>query len=160
MLTHIDQNNNPTMVDVSEKATTTREAIASAKVYLPQEILDLLNEGEINTKKGPVLQTAVIAGTMAVKKTSELIPFCHPLLLESIKLNTSFDKDNKLIITCMVKNTGKTGVEMEALQGATSAALTVYDMCKAMSHDIKIEMVQLEKKSGGKRDFKRDHHEN
>lgn len=156
MLTHVDENNNPTMVDISEKGVTTRTAVASCKVILPENVLAAVKDGDISTKKGPVLHTAIIAGTMAVKKTHELIPFCHPIALESIKFDLSFDDKNHLNIRCLVKNTGKTGVEMEALQGVSSAALTVYDMCKAMSHDIKIEAVQLEQKSGGKRDFARE----
>ena len=156
MLTHIDENNNPTMVDISEKGVTTRTAIASCKVILPQNVLAAVKDGDITTKKGPVLHTAIIAGTMAVKKTHELIPFCHPIALESIKFDVTFDENDHLNIRCLVKNTGKTGVEMEALQGVSSAALTVYDMCKAMSHDIKIEAIQLEHKAGGKRDFNRD----
>lgn len=155
MLTHVDENQNPTMVDIADKNVTTRIAVASVKVFLPDNVMREVKEGQLTTKKGPVLQTAIIAGTMAVKKTSELIPFCHPLIIESIKFETEFIGSNYLHIKCLVKNSGKTGVEMEALQGATSAALTVYDMCKAISHDIKIESVQLEEKSGGKRDFQR-----
>jgi cyclic pyranopterin phosphate synthase len=155
MLTHIDENNNPTMVDVANKNITERQAIARAIVNLPENVMQQFKAGEIITKKGPVLQTAIIAGTMAVKKTHELIPFCHPLMIEGIKFKTHFE-DNKLFIDCKVKNTGKTGVEMEALQGATSAALTIYDMCKAITHDIVIENVQLMQKSGGKRDFNRE----
>lgn len=156
MLTHIDKENNPTMVDVSEKNITTRTATARAVVYLPKVILDELHNNEIVTKKGPVLQTAIIAGTMGVKKTHELIPFCHPLMIEGIKVFTKFNEEQKLIIDCTVKNTGKTGVEMEALQGVTTAALTVYDMCKAMGHDIVIESIQLISKTGGKKDFFRE----
>lgn len=155
MLTHLDENNNPTMVDVSHKDITTRTAVAKATVKLPWNVFNELNNGEIYTKKGPVLQTAIIAGTMGVKKTHELIPFCHPLMIESIKFNTTFENKH-LIIECKVRNTGKTGVEMEALQGATTAALTVYDMCKAISHDITIEEVKLFTKTGGKKDFSRD----
>jgi len=154
MLTHIDEKNNPTMVDVSEKNITTRQAVAVATVFLPDEVMLAINNGELITKKGPVIHTAIIAGTMAVKKTHELIPFCHPLLIEGIKFETRFE-NNCLIINCKVRNTGKTGVEMEALHGASTAALTVYDMCKAMSHDIVIENIQLQAKSGGKRDFLR-----
>ena len=143
------------MVDVSQKEITQREASARAVVTLPENVLVELQQGEIHTKKGPVIQTAIIAGTMAVKKTHELIPFCHPLMIEGIKFQTRFD-DNKLIIDCRVKNSGKTGVEMEALQGVTSAALTVYDMCKAITHDIVISEISLMQKSGGKRDFERE----
>jgi cyclic pyranopterin phosphate synthase len=155
MLTHIDKNNLPTMVDITDKKITERVATASAKVILPQNIVDLFDDGDLTTKKGPVIQTAIIAGTMAVKKTSELIPFCHPIALESIKINIQLES-NVLNVQCRVRNTGKTGVEMEALQGVSTATLTIYDMCKAMSHDIQITDIQLEQKSGGKRDFKRN----
>jgi cyclic pyranopterin phosphate synthase len=155
MLTHIDKNNLPTMVDITDKKVTERVATASAKVILPQNIVDLFEDGDLTTKKGPVIQTAIIAGTMAVKKTSELIPFCHPIALESIKINIQLES-NVLNVQCRVRNTGKTGVEMEALQGVSTATLTIYDMCKAMSHDIQITDIQLEQKSGGKRDFKRN----
>lgn len=143
------------MVDVSHKTITERIATAQATLTLPANVTSELKQGEIQTKKGPVIQTAIIAGTMAVKKTHELIPFCHPLMIEGIKFQTAFEGD-KLVIHCRVKNSGKTGVEMEALQGATSAALTVYDMCKAISHDIVISEIKLMQKSGGKRDFERE----
>jgi cyclic pyranopterin phosphate synthase len=155
MLTHIDKNNLPTLVDITDKKIPERVATASAKVILPQNIVDLFDDGDLTTKKGPVIQTAIIAGTMAVKKTSELIPFCHPIALESIKINIQLES-NVLNVQCRVRNTGKTGVEMEALQGVSTATLTIYDMCKAMSHDIQITDIQLEQKSGGKRDFKRN----
>jgi cyclic pyranopterin monophosphate synthase len=158
-LTHIDPQGNPTMVDVGDKAITTRIAHAQAKVVLSEEILKALgpqeNAGEIYTKKGPVFQTAIIAGTMAVKKTSELIPFCHPLAIENCKINIHLNDAREVVIDCTVRVTGKTGVEMEALTGATVAALTIYDMCKALSHDIIIKETQLIEKSGGKTDFKR-----
>jgi cyclic pyranopterin phosphate synthase len=155
MLTHIDKNNNPTMVDITDKKITSRAATASTTIFLPQSIIEVIHDGDIKTKKGSVIQTAIIAGTMAVKKTHELIPFCHPIAIDSIKFKTDFE-GNYLRICCEVKNSGKTGVEMEALQGASVAALTVYDMCKAMSHDIRIELTQLEKKTGGKEDFIRN----
>ncbi len=158
-LTHIDVHGNPTMVDVGDKGITTRVAHAQSKVILSEEILQVLspqeNAREIYTKKGPVFQTAIIAGTMAVKKTSELIPFCHPLAIENCKINIYFDKEKEVVINCTVGTTGKTGVEMEALTGATVAALTIYDMCKALSHDIIIKETRLIEKSGGKTDFKR-----
>lgn len=152
MFSHIDNENNPTMVDITEKRITARAAKASAIVYLPDEVIEHFVDGDIKTKKGAVLQTAIIAGTMAAKRTHELIPFCHPISIESIKFKTQRN-GNKLEIECLAKNSGKTGVEMEALQGVTSAALTVYDMCKALSHDIRIEQVQLVEKTGGKKDF-------
>lgn len=153
MLTHIDSNNQPTMVDVGDKSVTARSATARSRVHLPPVILAELREGEIYSKKGPVFQTAIIAGTMAAKKTAELIPFCHPLPIESCKLQIVVTPEQVIEIYCEVKVTHKTGVEMEALTGASIAALTIYDMCKAMSHEIMISETQLIKKSGGKSDY-------
>ena len=153
MTSHIDKNNRPTMVDVSKKEVTSRVAIASAKVELPKEVREAFSNGELNTKKGPVIDTAIVAGTMAAKKTHELIPFCHPLSLDSCKIKIVFNEMGDLIINCKVKIDHKTGVEMEALTGASVAALTVYDMCKSLSHEIIIKDVALVKKSGGKRDI-------
>jgi cyclic pyranopterin monophosphate synthase len=154
-LTHIDQNYLPTMVDVSEKTISKRVARAEGSITLNHEIMKLLSDNEIMMKKGPVVQTAIIAGTMAVKKTSDLIPFCHPLMIESCKFTYSFDKLNsKLSFQCEVQTTGKTGVEMEALTGVQVALLTVYDMCKAVSHHMTIGPTQLVEKTGGKSDFK------
>ena len=151
---HLDGDENPTMVNVSSKAITNRMAVAQAVVILPPEVLNLLRDQEINTKKGPVLQTAILAGIMGAKKTSDLIPLCHPLGLDNCQINIRFNQ-NELIINCTANITGKTGVEMEALTGASVAALTVYDMCKAFSHDIVIKEIRLMAKSGGKRDFNR-----
>ncbi|MCL4158684.1 UNVERIFIED_CONTAM: hypothetical protein GTU68_022658, partial [Idotea baltica] len=117
------------MVDVGGKAVTSRIAVAQATVILPQVVLTKLQNEEIHTKKGPVLQTAILAGIMGSKKTSDLIPLCHPIGLDNCKLKIAFDSENQLIISCTASITGKTGVEMEALTGATVAALTVYDMC-------------------------------
>lgn len=150
--THIDENNNPTMVDVSHKDITLRIATAQSLVYLPDSIAKKISEdGELNLKKGPVFSTAIIAGTMGVKKTSELIPFCHPLLIDGIKIIIKQQTKNIILIECEVKITGKTGVEMEALTGASICALTIYDMCKALSHEIEIQKTFLINKSGGKR---------
>ena len=158
-LTHVDAQGNPTMVDVGDKAITSRLARAQSTVILSDKILRTLgyqeNTNEIYTKKGPVFQTAIIAGTMAVKKTSELIPFCHPLPIENCKINIHFNEAKEVVINCTVQVSSKTGVEMEALTGATVAALTIYDMCKAMSHNIIIKETQLMVKTGGKADFKR-----
>lgn len=154
-LTHVDGANNPTMVDVSHKVVTERVATASGLVHLPKEVQAAIHGGEIQTKKGPVLTTAIIAGTQAVKQTSQLIPFCHPLAIESIKFNLEFINPDSLKIECTVKISGKTGVEMEALTGVSVAALTVYDMCKALSHEIVISDIQLLTKSGGKSKFQR-----
>lgn len=153
MFSHIDKNNQPTMVDVGDKQVSARTARASAKVHLPDEVRQAIAGDEILTAKGPVFQTAIIAGTMAAKKTHELIPFCHPLGLESCKLSVALNADGDVAIDCAVRVTHKTGVEMEALTGASVAALTVYDMCKALSHDMVIGEVRLESKSGGKSDY-------
>jgi len=153
-LSHVDQSGLPSMVDVGNKKVTIREAEASAQVLLGKEIMDLLDEGEINSKKGPVIQTAIIAGTMAVKRTAELIPFCHTLPIDSIKIRVDPTKQG-LAISCRVKCTAKTGVEMEAITGASMTAITIYDMCKAVSHDITITDIRLNSKSGGKSDFQR-----
>ena len=153
-LSHIDEQNRPTMVDVSDKAATDREAHARTVIELPAVVVDALDGDEIATKKGPVFATAVIAGVMAAKKTHELIPFCHPLGLDSCKITIEVD-GSRAIIDCRCKVHHKTGVEMEALTGASVAALTVYDMCKAMSHDIVIGETKLMSKTGGKEDFHR-----
>jgi cyclic pyranopterin phosphate synthase len=153
-LSHVSEDNQPTMVDVGDKAVTARTAHARARVTLPPPVCACITDsGELQSKKGPVFQTAIIAGTMACKRTSDTIPFCHPLPLESVKINIALDADT-VVIDCRVRVTHKTGVEMEALTGATAAALTVYDMCKALSHDIVIRDVRLIEKTGGKRDFR------
>ena len=150
-LTHLDAANRPTMVDVGDKSTTRREATAEALVRLPTAVARALAASGHRTKKGPVFDTAIIAAVQAAKRTHELIPFCHPLPLEHCELD--IDARGKLVrIRCTVRTTHKTGVEMEALTGASVAALTVYDMCKALSHDIVIESVRLLQKRGGKRD--------
>ncbi|MCB0365002.1 MAG: cyclic pyranopterin monophosphate synthase MoaC [Bdellovibrionaceae bacterium] len=153
MLTHLDKKNQPTMVDVSEKTATLRTAWAQSKVWLPAEVRALICDGEIQSKKGPVFQTAVIAGTMGAKNTSAMIPFCHPLPLESCKIEVKLDDEGQVVIDCRVKVHHKTGVEMEALAGATIAALTVYDMLKAASKDMRILETRLVEKTGGKSDF-------
>ena len=154
-LSHIDDGNRPTMVDVSEKAASRREAHARSIVSLPDAVLAALDGDEISSKKGPVFATAIIAGVMAAKKTHELIPFCHPLGLEDCSIEIAVEGDNA-VIDCRCRVTHKTGVEMEALTGASVAALTIYDMCKALSHDIVIGETRLMKKTGGKQDFHRD----
>lgn len=152
--THVDTTGNPKMVDVSDKKPTKRTAKAQAIVNVGQDILDQIHDNELITKKGPVFQTAIIAGVMGAKKTAELIPFCHPIGLEDCRVSISLVK-GKIQIDTEVSVTAKTGVEMEALSAATVAALTVYDMCKALSHHIEIENVRLMEKTGGKKDFKR-----
>lgn len=154
-LTHLDDKNRPKMVDVSDKSETTRVAIASGKISMSQEAYDAIISN--NTKKGPVLQTAVIAAIQGVKKTSDLIPMCHPLLLSGI--NCDIEElpslpGFKLYVTAKLK--GQTGVEMEALTGTSIGLLTIYDMVKAIDKSMIISNVQLESKSGGKSgDFKR-----
>jgi cyclic pyranopterin phosphate synthase len=152
--THVSSSGLPQMVDVSGKNTSHRTAKAQAVVQVGDEILSLIRHDEIITKKGPVFQTAIIAGVMGAKKTSELIPFCHPIGLEDCQVKIQVRK-NKIIIDTTAVITSRTGVEMEALTAASVAALTIYDMCKALSHDIVIEEIKLMEKTGGKKDFKR-----
>lgn len=154
-LTHLDARDRPTMVDVGGKALSTREATAEARVRLPADVARALARSGHRTRKGPVFDTAVIAAVQAVKRTHELIPFCHPLPIEHCDVDIDAAQTGLVVIRCTVRATHRTGVEMEALTGATVAALTVYDMCKALSHDIRIERVQLLAKRGGKRDFVR-----
>jgi len=152
---HIDAEGKASMVNVGEKKVTVRSATARSIVLLPEEVIQKLSGNGMQTKKGPVFQTAIVAGIMAAKKTGELIPLCHPLGLDDCRINIRFENINELIIDCSVSITAKTGVEMEALVGASIAALTVYDMCKALSHDIIIRETKLMEKTGGKHDFQR-----
>ena len=153
-LTHLTASNQPTMVDVGDKEITRRVATAEARIRLPRAVLLALRKSGHRTKKGPIFDTAIIAGVMAAKRTSELIPFCHPLSLDNCKLDVSAAPGG-IRILCTASVQGRTGVEMEALTGATVAALTVYDMCKALSHDIQITAIRLLAKSGGKYAFSR-----
>ncbi|MEL6866164.1 MAG: cyclic pyranopterin monophosphate synthase MoaC [Bacteroidota bacterium] len=153
--THIDDTGHPNMVDVGEKTPTRRMAKAQSIVVLGPEIMDRIEKEELHTKKGPVFQTAIIAGLMAAKKTGELIPLCHPLALDKCHVDIHINEDREVVIECTTKITAKTGVEMEALTGASIAALTIYDMCKAFSHDILIKETKLLEKTGGKKDFRR-----
>ena len=149
MLTHVDSRNRPTMVDVGDKAVTTRTATARAVVVFPQDIV--VRSGDaLRTKKGPVFDTAIIAGVMAAKRTHELIPFCHPLALEDCRIRGEFVDARRLRIECEVAVTARTGVEMEALTGATVAALVVYDMVKAVDRAMRIEGVRVLEKTGGR----------
>jgi len=148
-LSHLDENGRPRMVDVTAKADTQREAITKGTVHMKPETLELIKKGMI--AKGDVLTIAQIAGIMAAKRTPELIPLCHPLLLSEIKVEFEIDdSDNAILITSTVKNTGKTGVEMEAMTATTVAALTIYDMCKAVDRGIRFDSIRLVRKSGGK----------
>ena len=152
-LSHIDKQNQPHMVDVSDKAVTKRTAVASASMHLGEAIFAALKNGDILTPKGPVFQTAIVAGTMAVKRTSDFIPMCHPLPVEGIDFSMDCEDGHCLRITCRVSVTAKTGVEMEALTGVTAAALTVYDMCKSVSRNMIIKEIKLLEKTGGKSDY-------
>ena len=151
-LTHIDADGRPTMVDVSAKAVTARVAVAHSRVRFPVDVAQALRQQGMASKKGPVVDTAIIAGTMAVKRTHELIPFCHPLPIDGCRFAIDWSDARTLAIRCQVRTTHRTGVEMEALTGASVAALTVYDMCKALSHAIVIGPTKLIGKRGGKRD--------
>ena len=142
------------MVDVSAKRASLREATARASVIFPPDVAKTLRARDMHSSKGSIVDAAIIAGTMAAKRTHELIPFCHPLAIERCSFEVEFVSDTELAIRCTVAITHKTGVEMEALTGATVAALTVYDMCKALSHEIAIAEVRLLDKSGGKRRVK------
>jgi cyclic pyranopterin phosphate synthase len=153
-LTHLDAANRPTMVDVGSKTATRREASAEALLRLPANVARELKRSGHRTKKGPVFDTAIIAGVLAAKRTHELIPFCHPLPLSSVKIGVATMRGG-LRVQCDVGVIHSTGVEMEALTGAAVAALTIYDMCKALSHEIEIGPVRLLAKSGGKRNYRR-----
>ena len=152
---HIDKSGRAAMVDVSAKQVSIRSAKARSVILLPEEVLECLSGTELETNKGPVFQTAILAGIMAAKKTGELIPLCHPLGLDDCRITIEVNAAREIIIDCTATINAKTGVEMEALVGATIAALTVYDMCKALSHDIVIRETRLMEKTGGKRDFTR-----
>ena len=153
-LTHVDEDKLPTMVDVSSKNVSDRRALAESRVYFPAEVADELRRSGFSTGKGPVFQTAIVAGVMAAKRTHDLIPFCHPLGIENCRIKVEMNDDDQAVIRCEVKVHGRTGVEMEALTGASIAALTIYDMCKALSHEIVISDTRLLEKSGGKREVR------
>jgi cyclic pyranopterin monophosphate synthase len=153
-LSHVDIAGNPKMVDVSTKQITRRTARAQATIFLGKKVLAEVRNNELITKKGPVFQTAMIAGVMGAKRTSELIPFCHPIGLDDCQIHYELD-DKRVILSSSATILARTGVEMEALTAVTVAALTVYDMCKALSHEITIEEIKLMEKTGGKKDFVR-----
>ncbi len=150
MFTHLDNQNQPRMVDISGKNITIRSATAQAQIQLPKCLQEHIKDNEIILKKGAVFQTAIIAGTMAVKKTEELIPFCHQIPIESCSFEIEIDNNLLVTINCIVKTSAKTGVEMEALCGVTVAALTIYDMCKSISPHMTIGETRLLRKTGGK----------
>ena len=151
---HINEQNQPKMVNVSDKKITKRTAIAKATMFLGSEIVSRFTNDELITKKGPVFQTAIIAGIQAVKKTSDIIPMCHPLLINGVDIDINIVDDEHLEVFCKVTIEGKTGVEMEALTGASATCLTIYDMCKAISQKMVIKEVKLVEKTGGKSDIK------
>jgi cyclic pyranopterin monophosphate synthase len=154
-LTHLDARNRPAMVDVGAKEVTHRSAAAEARIRLPSAVARALRASGHRTKKGPVFDTAIVAGVMAAKRTHELIPFCHPLGLEDCQVHIEHKGGTDILVRCETSIHHRTGVEMEALTGASIAALTIYDMCKALSHDIEIVSVRLLAKSGGRRAFAR-----
>ena len=151
---HLNKKNNPKMVNVSDKKITKRTAIAKATMFLGEEIISHFNNDELITKKGPVFQTAIIAGIQGVKKTSEIIPMCHPLLINGVDIDIHVINSEHIEVLCEVIIEGKTGIEMEALTGVNITCLTIYDMCKSISQDIIIKEVKLVEKTGGKSDIK------
>jgi cyclic pyranopterin phosphate synthase len=141
------------MVDVSDKLATNRVAHARAVVEFPAAVASRFADGDIATAKGPVFATAIVAGVMGAKRTHDLIPFCHPVGLDNCSITIALDQDHRAVVDCVCKVHHRTGVEMEALTGATVAALTIYDMCKALSHEITIRETRLISKTGGKKDY-------
>jgi cyclic pyranopterin monophosphate synthase len=152
-LTHVDAQGRPGMVDVSDKSATRRTATAEARVSFPAAVARTLAGNGFRTPKGAVFDTAIVAGVMAAKRTHDLIPFCHPLGIENCRIEIEMSGEDTAVVRCSVSVHHKTGVEMEALVGASIAALTIYDMCKALSHDIVITGTRLIEKRGGKSDY-------
>ncbi len=153
---HINKKNQPKMVDVSDKNITKRKATARALMFLGNKVISNFENEELTTKKGPVFQTAIVAGIQAVKKTSEFIPMCHPLLINGVNIDINILDKESIEVLCSVTIEGKTGVEMEALTGASATCLTIYDMCKSISQKMVIQEVKLLEKRGGKSDIKND----
>jgi len=149
---HLDENLTPTMVDVGDKKPTKRTATAEAQVHFPAAVAAALRDSGLRSPKGPVFDTAIVAGVMGAKRTHELIPFCHPLGLENCRISIDLQGDTA-VIRCTVSVHHKTGVEMEALTGASVAALTIYDMCKALSHEMVIGGLRLLAKDGGRSSY-------
>ncbi|MCK4234906.1 cyclic pyranopterin monophosphate synthase MoaC [candidate division WOR-3 bacterium] len=148
-LTHFDKSGRASMVDITRKEITERVAVAKGRVYIKPETIKRIEED--NIKKGDVITVAKIAGIMAAKRVDELIPLCHKLSLTDVKIDLKIDKKGSFLeITCTVKSTGKTGVEMEALTGVSITALTIYDMCKAVDREIMLSDIRLMEKRGGK----------
>ena len=153
---HLNKKNNPTMVNVSDKKITKRTAIAKASMFLGATIISHFKNEELITKKGPVFQTAIIAGIQGVKKTSELIPMCHPLLINGVDIDIQIVDSENIEVLCEVSIEGRTGVEMEALTGANITCLTIYDMCKSIHQKMVIKEIKLVEKTGGKSDIKNE----
>ena len=153
-LSHINNKGNPKMVTISDKKITKRTAVAKATMFLGKELISYFTNDELITKKGPVFQTAIIAGIQGVKKTSELIPMCHPLLINGVDIDINVIDYENIEVFCKVVVEGKTGVEMEALTGVSISCLTIYDMCKSLSQEIVTKEIKLLKKTGGKSDIK------
>lgn len=158
-LSHLDSRNRPQMVDVGRKRVTSRTAVAAAVIVLPPALAAQLRGGELHSRKGPVFQAAILAGIMGAKRTSELIPLCHPLPLDDCKVeiearSPSRDGSVEVLVRCTARTKARTGVEMEALTGATVAALTLYDMGKAVTHGIVLKDIRLLSKTGGKKDYR------
>jgi len=154
-LSHFDHQGRPTMVDVGDKSVTRRQAVARGHVRFPQAVGEQLAAQGYMAKKGSLIDTAIIAATMAVKRTAELLPFCHPMPLDAIAVQITPADDHSLTIDCTVSVQARTGVEMEALTGVSVAALTIYDMCKALSSDIELGPYYLQEKTGGKQHYLR-----
>jgi len=153
-LSHLNPDGKATMVDVSAKPVTVREAIAESIVEVNEAVAAEFDGNDLSSKKGPVFQTAILAGTMAAKRTSELIPLCHPLPLDQIHVTIDFDRESRRArVRCRVRCSGRTGVEMEALTGVSIASLTLYDMVKALDPGVTIRETRLLEKTGGKSDF-------
>ena len=154
-LSHINDRGEPGMVNVGGKPVTHRRARARARVLFPPEVAARFRDGELVLNKGPVFQTAILAGILAAKRTSELIPLCHPLGLDDCRIRIHLDADGHAAIECETEVHHRTGVEMEALTGASVAALTIYDMYKALTHDLRITDIEVLDKTGGKQDVHR-----
>ena len=154
--THLNKKNHPKMVTISDKKITQRTAIAKATMFLGKEVIAHFTNDELTTTKGPVFQTAIIAGIQGVKKTSALIPMCHPLIINGIDIDINIIDSEHITVLCKVVIEGKTGVEMEALTGASITCLTIYDMCKGISQKMVIKDVKLIEKTGGKSDIKNE----
>ena len=153
---HLNKKGNPKMVNVSDKKITKRTAIAKASMFLGATIISHFKNEELITKKGPVFQTAIIAGIQGVKKTSELIPMCHPLLINGVDIDIQIVDSENIEVFCEVSIEGRTGVEMEALTGVNITCLTIYDMCKSIHQKMVIKEVKLVEKTGGKSDIKNE----